>query len=251
MDKETLRGLVFEILRKSPQTHLHAIENEIRRRREDYTRGDSLTLSEIVWELLVQGVLAPGKNSLNLNLPFVHATEYGSRSLEEGSIISHDPDGYVRRLIEHTGGRADRFTVETAREAALCFTAGRYQATIVILARAAEHLFDLLAGAIIEMGRRTGRGTKRIESAGRRPEARYREIHRILFSKGKTSLGEDELEPHIAGLHNVIILSRTEEGEPRIPVIDGERARGYLLLLPEGCRSIYRLIDILNGRSSG
>jgi len=251
MDKETLRGLVLEILRRSPQTHLHAIENEIRRRREDYTRGDSLTLSEIVWELLVQGVLAPGKNSLNLNLPFVHVTEYGSRSLDDGSIIAHDPEGYVRRLIDHTEGRVDEFTVETAREAVLCFTAGRHEATIVMLARAAEHLFDLLVAAIIENGRRTGRGTKRIESAGRRPEVRYREIHRALFANGRTSADAEELEPHIASLRNAIILSRTEAGGPRLPTIDGETARGHLLLFPEGCRAIYRLIDILNGRTSG
>jgi len=251
MDKEILRPLVFEILRKSPQTHLHAIENEIRRRREDYTRGDSLTLSEIVWELLVQGVLAPGKNSLNLNLPFVHVTEYGSLALEDGSIIAHDPEGYVRRLIERTGGKADKFTVETVREAALCFTAGRYKATIVMLARASEHLFDLLAAAIIENGRRTGRGTKKIESAGRRPEARYREIRRLLFVKGKSPGGTAELAPAIASLHNVLLLSRTEEGEPRITAVDRERARGHLLLFPEGCRAIYRLIDVLAGRKSG
>jgi len=250
MDKESLRPLVFEILRKTPQTHLHAIENEIRRRDEGYTRGDALTLSEIVWELLVQGILAPGKNSLNLNLPFVHVTEYGARSLDDGTILAHDPEGYVRRLIDHTGGRADEFTRETAREATLCFIAGRYQATIVLLARAAEHLFDLLAAAIIENSRRTGRGTKRIESAGRRPEARYRKIHRALFAKGKKSAEVEELEPSIAGLNNMILLSRTEEGEPRVPAIDRERARGHLLLFPEGCRATYRLIDILAGRES-
>jgi len=250
MDKESLRPLVFEILRKNPQTHLHAIENEIRRRKAGYRRGDALTLSELVWELLVQGVLAPGKNSLNLNLPFVHVTEYGARRLDDGSILAHDPEGYIRRLIDHTGGKADEFTVETAREAALCFTAGRYQATIVMLARAAEHLFALLAAAIIENARRTGRGTKRIEAAGRRPETRYREIHRALFTKGKTAALSEELDPQIAGLYNMLMLSRSEAGEPRIPAIDGECARGYLLLFPGWCRAVHLLIDILAGRTS-
>ncbi len=250
MDKESLRSLVFEILRKTPQTHLHAIENEIRRRDEGYTRGDALTLSEIVWELLVQGVLAPGKNSLNLNLPFVHVTEYGSRSLDDGSILAHDPEGYVRRLIEQTEGKADRFIVETARDAALSFTAARYRETIVMLARAAEHLFDLLASALIERGKRRGRGTKRLEESERRPAARYREIRRHLAA-GDTAALFDELEPHIAGLYSMIILSRTEAGEPRLPSIDGEGARGHLLLFPEGARSVYRLIEAVDGGTSG
>ncbi|MCK5248125.1 hypothetical protein KAR02_14570, partial [Candidatus Bipolaricaulota bacterium] len=95
MDKATLRPYVFEILKKTQQTHFHAIENDLRKVVESYERHDVLTLQEILWELLVQGVLAPGKNSLNLNLPFVHLTEYGSQCIEDGRILAHDPDRYV------------------------------------------------------------------------------------------------------------------------------------------------------------
>ena len=110
MDKASLRPLVLDILRKTPQTHLHAIETEIRRQTEDYERHDALVLQEIVWDHLVHGVLAPGKNSLNLNLPFVHVTEFGTACLESGEALVHDPDvhGDGARFPERFAGVADQ-----------------------------------------------------------------------------------------------------------------------------------------------
>ncbi|MBU0595900.1 hypothetical protein KJ567_04370, partial [Candidatus Bipolaricaulota bacterium] len=82
MEKQQIRELTLQVLQKNPQTHVHMIENEIRQLTNEYDRHDTLALQEVVWDLLVQGVLAPGKNSLNLNLPFVHVTEYGACCLD-------------------------------------------------------------------------------------------------------------------------------------------------------------------------
>ena len=107
-----MREAVFAVLRKTPQTHFRAIENDLRKQVEGYERHDILALNEVLWTLLVQGVLAPGKNSLNPDLPFVHVTEYGARCLESEEILAHDPEGYVRRIEELT---EDRDIVDTCR----------------------------------------------------------------------------------------------------------------------------------------
>ena len=140
MDRTLLRPLVFEILRRTPQTHVHAIESEIRQKADGYERADALAVQEVVWDLLLQGVLAPGKNSLNLHLPFVHVTEYGARCLDEGAIAAYDPDGMISRVRDLTNDAVSEAILETLRDALLAFHRGLFRASLVLLSRAAKEL---------------------------------------------------------------------------------------------------------------
>ncbi len=251
MDKPTLRPLVFEILRKTPQTHLHAIETEIRRRTDDYERHDVLTLQEILWELLVQGVLAPGKNSLNLNLPFVHLTAFGVQCLEVDTILPHDPDGYIERLQAACGEDVDPLLIETTREALLAYLAGRYPSSAVMLGRSAWILLHRLGEALIEHGRGTGRGVRRLEAARHRP--------RRLASTALRAIGFRDLAPELVedgqqrlrGLRILLEASHRDDGRPPLPRIDRETTHGYLLLFPQQCQIVYHLVAALEGESSG
>jgi hypothetical protein len=250
VEKAELRRLVLGILKDNPQTHLHSIESELRKHADNYGRRDALTLQEVVWEFLVQGVLAPGKNSMNLNLPFVHVTEYGVRCLEDGAILAHDPERYIERLIERAGGTPDEIITESTREGLQAFLAGRYTAAVVMLARAAEHLFDRLITSLIRSGRRAGRGTKTLETCGRAPDRRYRVIRRALSSRHLPSGLDDELEPQLAGLQSLIQLTRTDRGGPRVPTLNRDRVLGLFLLFPDQCRFLYSLTDHLEDLSA-
>jgi len=249
MDKATLRPLVLESLRKTPQTHLHAIETEIRRRTDDYERHDVLALQEILWDLLVQGVLAPGKNSLNLDLPFVHVTEYGVSCLENGAILAHDPDGYVARLEANCGDTADPHLIETTREALLAFLAGRYPSSVVMLGRSAETLLARLAGALIRHAKRTGHGVQRLQAARSDPRRLGSTLLRTLASRRLPSPLADEYEANLRGLQTVIDGSRSTNGRARLPSADRETVLAYLLLFPGQCRFVYDLIAHLEGES--
>ena len=249
MDKANLRPLVLEILRKTPQTHLHAIETEIRRRTDDYERHDALALQEILWELLVQGVLAPGKNSLNLNLPFVHVTEFGAECLEDGSVVAHDPDGYVARLVASCGD-GDPALVETTREALLAYLAGRYPSSVVMLGRSAGILLDRLADALIRHGKRTGRGVQRVEAARADPGRLGATLLRALASRNLPPPLADEVENQLRGVQALIDASRSVRGRPRLPSADRDTVHARLLLFPGHCGFVYDLIGHLEGESS-
>ena len=249
MDKASLRPLVLEILRKTPQIHLHAIETEIRKRTDSYERHNVLTLQEILWELLVQGVLAPGKNSLNLNLPFVHVTEYGTSCLENGAILAHDPDGYVARLEADCGDTADPHLIETAREALLAFLAGRYPSSIVMLGRSAEILLARLGDALIRHAKRTGRGVQRLQAARSNPRRLGGVALRALASRRLPSPLADEVEANLRGLQTLIDGSHSTDGRARLPNADRETVLAYLLLFPGQCRFVYDLIAHLEGES--
>ena len=252
MDKKTLRPLVFDVLRKTPQTHLHAIENELRQRFEEYERSDVLALHEVVWELLIQGVLAPGKNSLNLNLPFVHVTDYGARCLDDGSILAHDPDGYIERLssqIPSSAGDANAQVIDAAREGLLCFLAGRYAASVVCFGRAADVLFELLVAATLRAARRAHRSTRSLEESGRNPKARLRAVLRSSILRNLPPEWTEDLEPHVTGLLMLIQRSQSDTGSPRHPHVDRDQTLAYILLFPIQCRFVYHLISHIEGKT--
>jgi hypothetical protein len=238
MDKGVLRSQVFEILRKTPQTHLHAIENEIRHHVEGYDRGDALLVHEVVWELLVQGVLAPGKNSLNLNLPFVHVTDYGTRCLEEGEILAHDPEGYEKRLIAAGGDRIPQVVLDSAREGSQAFRAGLYSACLILLARAAVLLASALAAGLPQVTAGAERGADLLT---------LRE--RLAATNPPQELG-GRLEAAVDELLAVVHLSQDASGRPSTPPADRDRALAHLLLFPEQCRFAYDLLVWLDQAST-
>jgi len=248
MDRSDLRPLVFDVLRKTPQTHFRAVENDVRRAADDYERRDVLALNEVLWELLVQGVLAPGKNSLNPDLPFVHVTEYGARCLEDGEVVPHDPDRYVERMIAKTDGAASPVVVESAREGLLSFLAGRHAAAVVLLAHAAESLLDALTDALIASGRRTGRGTKQLASSRGTFARQSRAVRRALLRWDPPAEVASEAETHLAGLEALVRLVRSDEGSPRTPFVNRDATLAHFLLFPDRCRFVYHATDWLAGK---
>ena len=204
MDKNVLRPLVFDALQRVPQTHVHAIENEVRQRAGSYERSDALLVQEVVWELLTQGILAPGKNSLNLHLPFIHVTEYGQRCLDEGGIAVYDPDGYGARLRAQTDGAISRVVLETALDALLSFHRGLFRASLVLLSRAALEV--------------------------------VREVRSEAAPCGSGDM------PALAELGAVARLAHAEEGGLALPSADQETTLGRLLVFPAQCRAAYALL---------
>ncbi len=234
MDKATIRPLLFDALRRTPQTHVHAIENEVRQRASGYERSDALLVQEVVWELLSQGVLAPGKNSLNLHLPFIHVTEYGQRCLEEGMILAHDPDGYMARLRAETQEMISPLVLEGAEDALLAFHRGLFRASLVLLSRTAlEVLVELRNGvANQDDGARDGACLPDLADSIRRAAAR----------RSLSADGADELEQKLSELEAAARLAHTESRAPRKVTTDRETVLGRLLLFPAQCRFAYALL---------
>ncbi len=250
MDKEALRPHVFEILKKTPQTHFHAIENELRRRVESYERHDVLALQEILWELLIQGVLAPGKNSLNLNLPFVHVTAYGAACLDDGRILVHDPDGYIARFVATTGERVEEAIVRFVREALGAFLSGNRPSAVVMLSLAAESLFERLARVLLETGSHDERTSEGLRTSPAASGNRIRAVLKALQERSLTSDLRESIEPQLNGLAATIQLTRTQEGAPRWSEPSQDQVLGFFLLFPEQCAFVYHLVDALTGAAA-
>lgn len=245
MDKQTLRPVVFEILKKTPRTHFHAIENDLRKLVETYERSDVLTLQEILWELLVQGVLAPGKNSLNLNLPFVHVTDFGSQCLEDGRILAYDPDRYIAQLIERVGSDLDDLVIQSTRGALAVLQSGSWTSSVILLARAAEFLFDQLAGVLLTV--QPNDDSQTLDPSDRFSRTQAQAVTQNLLQRNLAEEIRGSVEPQLNGLMALIQHSRNQNGAPQWPQSSRDQVLGFLLLFPEQCAFVYHLMSIIEG----
>lgn len=105
-------------------------------------------LQDVFWEFIIQGIIAPGSNLSNPNLPWFHITDYGRRVLESGEMLPHDPSGYLQRFRSDIG--APDPTVEAYLSESLnCFTRGTYIASVLMLGVASERALLLLCNALL------------------------------------------------------------------------------------------------------
>lgn len=244
MEKEELRQLVFEVLRRDPQTHLNAVEYQVRSLAEHYDRHhDALKIHEIVWDLLVQGVLAPGKNSLNLNLPFFHVTDYGEECLESGEIILHDYDRYLHDLEASIDEPLDPVIRTYVHAAQRGFLAANYLATMSLLADAGARCIDMVTNLL---------GEAQGQRSAKEERPTYARAERIRSYLPSLNLGDtlrEEADLYLQGLENLIAHTRDKQDHPRAVSIGHKTAEGALLVFPQYVRTTYLLISNIKDRS--
>ena len=72
-------------------------------------------LMDVFWQLVTEGILAPGENAGGLNLPWVHLTVYGRQVLADGEYQPHDRTGYELRHVEAYESLEHRIVVDWGR----------------------------------------------------------------------------------------------------------------------------------------
>ncbi|MFC1958507.1 hypothetical protein ACFLV6_01105 [Chloroflexota bacterium] len=151
---ELARAVVLQYLKENHSCHQY---NDVISSLDNYVDfiGDfrqgrsrmSMLAQDILWELMIQGVIAPGLNVANPNLPFFHITEYGGKVISEQKYMPHDPTGYLDRFrieIEN----ADPVITTYLTESLECFVRGNSIASVVMLGIAAERVFLSLCSAL-------------------------------------------------------------------------------------------------------
>ena len=100
-------------------------------------------VQEVFWQMVVEGILAPGLDPSNSNLPWFHVTKYGKQVLQEGVANPHDPTGYLGRLKQRVVN-PDATVVAYLTESLFSLRRGNLIASTVMLGIAAERVFLLL-----------------------------------------------------------------------------------------------------------
>ena len=233
-------------IRRLPETQFTDVEYEIRHITNNFQSSDLLKLHEIFWELLIQGILSPGYDNSNVNLPFIHVTNYGKKCIEANFILPHDPDGYLTRLSNFVGQVIDDTIMIYLREGLLTFLGGYYLAATVMLGAASEQCIDLLvvaySNAIAEPNHKLT-FEKKISQAGRSVKNRFETIRSELLALSLPNHIKDALDIQLSGIFTLIRYSRNDAGHPTGRIIDRDLAHANFLLFPQYCKRVYDLIE--------
>jgi len=209
-------------------------------------RGESALIDELIWSLIIQGVLAPGIDDSNRNLPFLHLTDYGRKCVEENKILPHDPDGYLVEFRKAVP-MADTVTVEYLTESLQCFIRGLDRAAAVMLGAASEKsvllLIDSCAASIADPTKRAATQAQ-IEKA---PSIfRKYEIFEKQYPAFKANLPKDlteNVDSLLRGVFDLIRNSRNDAGHPASGgLVDRDTNYSHLRLFVPYCQRIYGLI---------
>ncbi len=248
MEPEVLRGLLFEAIRRRPDTQYNQVQVDVRqlaadRGREALDQRDERRLLELTWSLIVQGVIIPGSNVDN-HWPWMRVTEYGRECLAAGEILPHDPDGYLRQLKVRIP-IVDDVILLYVEESLECFLASRHIASTVMLGVASEKAFYLLLDPLISyLGQPTG-GALRKATQGKPISKQFEEFEKRLNGV-RANLPPDlqeGLDVQLTGIFTFVRNYRNDAGHPTGRRITREEAFANLILFVPYLQRVYGLIQ--------
>jgi hypothetical protein len=272
MGVEEARELMFQALRRNGWNQvgqLFQIVGEIKAQRSGTNqrlntsymggrqvleRGDETVLVEVIWSLIVQGILVPGFNDSNQGYPFIRLTEYGERCLAEERILPEDPDGYLREFAQAIPA-ADATIVEYLTESLQCYVRRLYKASAVMLGCASEQavllLIESCANSIAD-----ARTKQQFEERIAKEQSIYRKFkafdHRLTAARPQMPRELTEsLDSILDGIFDSIRSSRNDAGHP---ASGGHVSRdvifSQLRLFLTYCQRIYGLMAWFSANST-
>ncbi|MGH9783926.1 MAG: hypothetical protein ACRD88_07040 [Terriglobia bacterium] len=220
---EEVRQIVFSRLRQEPDWHQfdyrgHGFANYVECADDHDSRETFLFLAhEVCWELIIQGVIAPGLDSMNPNLPFFHVTRYGKKVIAEEKYIPHDPGEYLQSLSQSIPS-PDPTVMTYLTESLNCFTRGAMLAANLLLGIAAERAF-LMVCESLEPALRNPQEKKALQKLltqnPMKPKLDWvRQKMESIQNQKPRPLPED-VDLMLNGIYNFIRLQRNDLGHPK------------------------------------
>lgn len=209
----------------------------------------AFAIQEAFWQLLVEGILAPGIDAHNMNLPCFHVTEYGRATLAAEPAHPHDPERYLDRIR----GRVPNFdsTVQSYLvESLATFRRGNLVSSAVMLGIAAERVFLLLcesvSNSLADAGERT-QFTQLCERFPMKPKLDW--ISAKFQQQPVRALAgfPDNAQVSILAVYDLLRVQRNELGHPRPapPSVDREDAFSNLQVFARYYETVEKIRTIL------
>jgi len=214
-------------------------------------REDREKVREILWELLLQGVISPGLSEMNPSLPFFKLTDYGIKVVESKEIQPHDPDGYLSYLkseIPNVDPEIERYITESLQ----AYRRGLLLSSAVTMGVASEKAFILLHEGLTNSITDPAKKTRFLNlQSSYRTKQKFDEVkNELMVHKGRfpRTISEN-LETHLDTIFQVIRVTRNEVGHPTGKVLTRGEIFVRLQLFIEYTKIVYQLIDWLNHNS--
>lgn len=190
--------------------------------------------NEVMWQLIIQGVITVGHGEGNPTLPWFRITAYGQKVLAAERFVPHDPTGYMTELRAIPGPLDMTVTARYAEEALACFAAGCNIASVLLLGVAAESAFNQLCDSI------RPNLTSAADQAKLELQLPVRPRHRWLVGRYQNLPAAERrrlpesLDVTLTSLYDLIRRQRNDLGHPQEqpPQLSREEAFVFFRLLP-------------------
>jgi hypothetical protein len=215
---------MLEALRREPHTHelnLKARVAEVAVQRGYLPDGRSgychqlprelwRRFRDVLWGLIVEGVVAVGIDSNNTAWPFLSVTEYGEACLAAGEVVPHDPDGYLNALeaVRPLDDVEKRFIPQALH----AYLRNLPDASAVMLGCASEHLLQVLADAVVTV---EPQRKQKIEHDRQKASRLINGLNGWLAQRQIPDDLEEERVHTFDGLAQMIRITRNDAGHPR------------------------------------
>ena len=209
-----------------------------------------LKVQEIFWQLISQGVITPGINISNPNLPWFRLTDYGRKVIEEERFMPHDPTNYINNYKKMLA-RPNSVVISYLEESLRCFTVGCMVASTMMLGIASEVAFLNLCKVLLSSLKNQeekSKLSKIIASVSMVAKLNYvrDKIEQVVKNK-KGALPEDTMITMLS-IFDLVRRQRNDVGHPQeeIPVLTRDQVFIYLRVFPHYCRTIQAVEDYLS-----
>ncbi|MBD3228085.1 MAG: hypothetical protein GF329_07835 [Candidatus Lokiarchaeota archaeon] len=252
MNISEVRKLIFRVLKdrnnyvvNKPNQMIHLIKHVTNKAKETGSSISPLIVQDEIWALIIQGILAPGVDLTNPELPFFHPTEYGQKCLENTEIIPHDPEGYLEHLEEQIPD-LDNIAKMYIGESLNAFRVGCYIASTVMLGCASEKIFLILIDNFSEalsdpnLKSEFDRKTKTFIA-----KIKYDQFNET-FEEIKHKVPKDlkyNMDVWFDGIFNLIRKVRNESGHPTGTVVTRDEVYSYLQIFVNYAVKMHSLIE--------
>ncbi|MFH1085775.1 MAG: hypothetical protein V1772_08450, partial [Chloroflexota bacterium] len=185
--------------------------------------------NDVVFRLLVQGILAPGRDESNLTLPLFHLTAYGRQVLACSGAVPYDPSGYLDNIRNVTPRPV---LLAYAEEAVACFNAGCFNAAVFFLGVACESL-------LVEIHSSLRSARARADAPIKKKHGELLSLFTNLPNQEKDNLPET-LDIQLGAIYDLVRRQRNSLGHPQSapPAMDQKQAFSFFMVFPELVRDI-------------
>lgn len=206
---------------------------------------------DVVWDLIVEGVLRPGADEREMELPAIHVTNYGKEVLG-GDVTPYDPERFLSQLAAKVP-TADPVITRYVAESAETLRRNCLLSSTITLGAASEKAFlvvaEAFAGALNTADQ--AKFQKEFERA-RSIKLQHGEFKKWYERHLRPRLAREKQSDWISSLddslHFVFTYFRTvrnDAGHPSGAVFSREQVHSHLVIFPYYLRVLYDLVDWL------
>jgi hypothetical protein len=193
-------------------------------------------VTEVFWELLVEGIVAPGTSSQMLDLPWFHLTEYGKRVVASEAGHPHDEPGYLA-LLRARVPQPDQTVQAYLGEALTAFRRGTPVASTIMLGIAAERIFLLVCDSLsVALRDPTEKATfdALLQRFPMKPKLDWVHAKLLELQNRRVAGIPDNATLAVTAIYDFLRVQRNDLGHPREvpPSVDREEAFANLQILP-------------------